>query len=312
MIYDVIIIGAGPAGLSAAIYAGRSRLNTVVIEMASVGGQIGGTAEVENYPGGLEGGETGWSLAERIAKQADFFGAERKKGEVTAAELGGDVKTVTLLDGSILSGKTVIIATGATPRPIGCENETEYVGRGISFCATCDANFFRNKEVYVAGGGDSAIEESIFLTKFARKVTIIHRREELRAAKLLQEKAFANEKIHFIWNTVIESVGGDGILSEINIRNVKTGEETTLNADKDDGMFGLFAFLGHLPNTAVFANILPLEDGYIRTDEEMRTSIPGVLAAGDVRVKLLRQVVTATSDGAIAATQAEHYLRGLH
>ena len=310
MIYDIIIIGAGPAGLSAAIYAGRARLNTVLVEMSSSGGQLGNASEIENYPGGMLEGESGWSLVERMTKQAALFGAERINGEIIAADLTGDIKTATLSDGKILSAKAIIIAAGAYPRPIGCENEDDFVGRGISFCATCDANFFRNKEIYVSGGGDAALEEAVFLTKFARVVTIIHRREEFRASKSAVEKAQANEKIRFMLNTVIESVGGDGVLSEINVRDVKTGDVRKLTADENDGMFGLFVFLGSLPNSAIFSESLPLEGGFIRTDENMQTDIPGVFAAGDIRVKSFRQVVTAAADGAIAAMQAEKFTAG--
>jgi len=310
MVYDLIIIGAGPAGLSAAIYAGRARLKTLLIEKSALGGQIAITDEIENYPGSLPEGETGAALTQRMSEQASRFGAERVFDIVTSAALSGDIKKVTCAR-SEYEAKSVIIATGAHPRPIGCENESDYIGKGISFCATCDANFFEDMQVYVAGGGDSAIEEAIYLTKFARSVTVIHRRDELRAAKSIQEKAFANEKISFIWDSVIESVGGDGLLDSMTIRNVKTGERTGIVADEDDGLFGLFAFLGYLPNSELFADQLPLEGGYIRTDEDMQTGIPGVFAAGDIRVKSLRQVVTAVADGAIAAIQAERYISEL-
>ena len=307
MIYDVIIIGAGPAGLSAAIYAGRARLSTLVIEKSKDGGQIALTDEIENYPGSLLEGESGTTLVARMAQQAAHFGAVRLKDNVTAVDLSGDVKIVTCSGGEYMA-RALIIATGARPRPIGCENEAKFISKGISFCATCDANFFEDLEVYVAGGGDSAIEEAIYLTKFARKVTVIHRRDELRAAKSIQEKAFANEKIAFIWDRVVESVDGQDLLEKITVRNVKTNELTELVADEDDGLFGLFGFLGYLPNTALFDGILPLEHGYIKTDEDMHTGLPGVFAAGDVRVKSLRQVVTAAADGAIAAIQVEKYL----
>jgi len=307
MIYDVIIIGAGPAGLSAAIYSGRARLSTLLIEKSKDGGQLAITDEIENYPGVMS--ETGANLTAIMTEQAARFGAERVYDTVQSVELNGDVKTVTCV-GATFSAKTVIIATGARPRPIGCENEEKFVGKGISFCATCDANFFEEMEVFVAGGGDSAIEEALYLTKFARSVTVIHRRDELRAAKSIQEKAFANEKIRFIWDSVVERVDGDGVLEKMTLRNVKTGETTEILADEDDGLFGLFGFLGFLPNSALFTEQLPLENGYIRTDENMRTGIPGVFAAGDVRVKSLRQVVTAASDGAIAAICAEKYLEG--
>ena len=204
--------------------------------------------------------------------------------------------------------KTVIIATGAFPRPIGCENEGRFVGKGISFCATCDASFFEDFEVYVVGGGDSAVEEALYLTKFARKVTIIHRRDELRAAKSIQEKAFANDKIDFLWDTVVEKVDGDGLLSSMVVKNKKTNELTTITADEEDGMFGLFGFIGFLPKSELFEGQLELENGYIVTDADMKTNIDGVFAAGDIRVKSLRQVVTATADGAIAAVQAGKYI----
>jgi len=308
MTYDVIIIGAGPAGLAAALYAGRAKLSTLLIEKSNDGGQISNTAEIENYPGAMVEGESGVSLTERMTEQAKRFGAERLHDTVTEVKLDGEIKTVTCLSGNVYNAKTIIIAAGANPRPLDCERESEFIGRGISFCATCDAFFFRNKEVYVAGGGDAAIEEAIFLTKFARKVTIVHRRDELRAAKTIQDKAFSNEKIRFIWDSAIVGVGGEKALNRITLKNVKTGEISEITADENDGNFGLFVFLGQIPNTSLFEKYLPLESGYIRTDEEMRTDIPGVFAAGDIRVKSLRQVITAAADGAIAATQVEKYL----
>lgn len=310
MVFDVIIIGAGPAGLSAAIYAGRSRLSTLVIEKLADGGQIAITSEIENYPGAMLENESGASLTARMTAQAKSFGAERVSSEVTAVELTDAVKSVTCSNGEVYKSKTVIIASGASPRPVGCENENAFIGKGISFCATCDANFFEDLEVYVAGGGDSAIEEAIFLTKFARSVTVIHRRDELRAAKSIQEKAFANGKIKFMWDTVIVSVDGDGLLSKMTVKNVKTGELSEIIADEDDGLFGLFVFLGYIPNSSLFEKELPLIDGYIKTDDDMQTDIPGVFAAGDIRVKSLRQVITAAADGAIAAMQAGRYIEG--
>ena len=204
--------------------------------------------------------------------------------------------------------KCVIIATGAFPKPIGCKNEGKFVGRGISFCATCDAGFFEDFEVYVVGGGDSAVEEAMYLSKFARKVTVIHRRNELRAAKSIQEKAFANPKLEFMWDTVVEEVLGDEMLEGMIVKNVKTGELTTIMADPDDGIFGLFGFIGYNPNSQLFEGMLEMDRGYIVTDADMHTNIPGVFAAGDIRVKSLRQVVTATADGAIAAMQCEKYI----
>ena len=308
--YDVIVLGAGPSGLTAGLYAGRSRLSTLIIEKGQDGGQIAITNEIENYPGQQLEGESGPSLIARMTEQAKKFGAERVSDVIKSVELTGDVKKLVGNKGEYLA-KTVIIATGAFPRPIGCKNEAQYVGKGISFCATCDAAFFEDFEVYVVGGGDAAVEEAMYLTKFARKVTIIHRRDELRAAKSIQEKAFANPKLHFMWDTVVDEVGGDEILSKMVVKNTKTGELTTIEADEDDGMFGLFGFIGLLPNSHLFEGVIDMENGYIKTDDNMHTNIPGVFAAGDIRVKSLRQVVTAAADGAIAAMQAEHYIANL-
>ena len=310
-IYDVIVLGAGPAGLTAGLYAGRARLSTLIIEKGQDGGQIAITNEIENYPGAQLEGESVPSLIARMTKQAEKFGAERARDCIKSIELSGDVKKLVGSKGEEYYAKTVILATGAFPRPIGCKNESKFVGKGISFCATCDAAFFEDFEVYVVGGGDAAVEEAMYLTKFARKVTIIHRRDELRAAKSIQEKAFKNEKLHFMWNTVVEEVDGDEILSKMIVKNTKTGELTTIEADEEDGMFGLFGFIGLLPNTALYEGQIDMENGYIRTDDDMHTNIPGVFAAGDLRVKSLRQVVTAAADGAIAAMQAEKYIADL-
>ena len=307
MLYDVIILGAGPAGLSAALYAGRACLKTLLIEKAMPGGQITLTNDIENYPGQMLEGESGFSLTERMGQQADKFGVERAYDEITAVDFSGEEKVLTGMSGEYRA-KTVILATGAHPRPIGCENEEAFTGRGISFCATCDGMFFRGMDVYVVGGGDSAVEEAIFLTRFARKVTIIHRRDQLRAVKTIQERAFANEKIGFLWNTVVEKVDGDAALSEMTVRNVVTSEKTVIRANEEDGTFGLFGFVGFLPNTALFDGKVDMRDGYIITDEDMHTSVPGVFAAGDLRVKSLRQVITAAADGAIAAMQAAKYI----
>lgn len=306
-LYDVIILGGGPAGLAAGLYAGRARLSTLIIEKGQDGGQIAITDEIENYPGQNVDGESGPQLVARMTAQAEKFGAERATDVIKEAHLEGKVKKLVGSKGEY-EAKTVIIATGAFPRPIGCENEGKFVGKGISFCATCDASFFEDFEVYVVGGGDSAVEEALYLTKFARKVTIIHRRDELRAAKSIQEKAFANDKIHFLWDTVVEKVDGDGLLSSMVVKNKKTNELTTINADEEDGMFGLFGFIGFLPKSELFEGQLELENGYIVTDADMKTNIDGVFAAGDIRVKSLRQVVTAAADGAIAAVQAGKYI----
>ena len=307
-IYDVIILGAGPAGLAAGLYAGRARLDTLVLEKGKDGGQIAITDEIENYPGQMvDEKESGPSLIARMTKQVEKFGAARVSDTITSVELEGDVKVLKSAKNEYRA-KVVIVATGAFPKPIGCENEAKFMGKGISFCATCDASFFEDFEVFVVGGGDSAVEEAMYLTKFARKVTIIHRRDELRAAKSIQEKAFKNPKLHFMWDSVVQSVDGDELLSKMVVKNVKTGELTTVEADPDDGLFGLFGFIGYNPNSKLFEGMLDMEGGYIKTDENMHTNIPGVFAAGDIRVKSLRQVVTAAADGAIAAMQAKKYI----
>ena len=309
-VYDVIVLGGGPAGLTAGLYAGRSRLSTLVIEKGQDGGQIAITDEIENYPGQMVEGESGPSLIARMTEQVKKFGAERCTDMIKSVEINGDIKKLVGVKGEY-EAKTLIIATGAFPKPIGCENEGKFTGKGISFCATCDAAFFEDMEVYVVGGGDSAVEEAMYLTKFARKVTIIHRRNELRAAKSIQEKAFANPKIAFMWDSVVTAVDGDELLNSMTVKNVKTGELTKIEADEDDGIFGLFGFIGYNPNSSLFEGMLDMENGYIKTDDNMHTNIPGVFAAGDIRVKSLRQVVTAAADGAIAAMQAEHYISNL-
>ena len=309
-IYDVVILGAGPAGLAAGLYAGRSCLKTLIIEKGQDGGQIAITDEIENYPGCNVEEESGPSLMARFTAQAAKFGCDRVSDTIKEVQLEGKVKKLIGAKGEY-EGKVVILATGAFPRPIGCKNEGQFVGKGISFCATCDANFFEDFEVFVVGGGDSAVEEAMYLTKFARKVTIIHRRDELRAAKSIQEKAFKNPKLHFMWDTVVEEVNGEELMSSMILKNVKTGELTTYEADPDDGLFGLFGFIGMIPNSTLFEGIIDMEHGYIKTDENMHTNIEGVYAAGDIRVKSLRQVVTAAADGAIAAMQAEHYISNL-
>ena len=307
-VYDIIIIGAGPAGLAAGLYAGRARMDTLIIEKAKEGGQIVITADIENYPGGTEH-ESGPSLIERMSKQADHFGAQKVIDTIVEAELDGEIKHLKGNKGDYYA-KAVIIATGASPALIGCPGEKEFTGKGVSYCATCDAAFFEDFEVYVVGGGDSAVEEAMYLTKFARKVTIIHRRDELRAAKSIQEKAFANKKISFLWNSVVKEISGEGMVQKMVIENTKTGELSEIVADEEDGLFGVFVFIGFRPQGAVFEGKVAMENGYIPTDDNMRTNVPGVFAAGDIRVKSLRQVVTAAADGAIAAVSAEKYIEG--
>lgn len=307
-VYDVIILGAGPGGLAAGLYAGRSRLSTLVIEKGQDGGQIAITDDIENYPGQMVEGESGPSLIARMTQQVEKFGAERVADTINAVDFSGEIKILKSAKNEY-QAKNVIIATGAYARPIGCKGEAEFRGKGVSYCATCDANFFEDLEVFVVGGGDSAVEEAMYLTKFARKVTIIHRRDELRAAKSIQEKAFANPKIEFFWDSVVEELGGDDILQWMKVKNVKTGEVRTVEADEEDGMFGVFGFIGTVPNSKLLEGILDMDErGYIRTDEDMHTNIPNVYAVGDVRIKSLRQVVTAAADGAIAAVQVERSL----
>lgn len=305
-IYDVVIIGAGPAGLAAGLYAARAKMSTLVIEKDRNGGQIVTTDEVANYPGGIKE-ETGPTLIARMVEQVEEFGAERIKATVTDVNLEGDIKVITCEDAEY-QARAVIIATGASPRKLGCDGEKELTGKGVSYCATCDADFFTDFEVFAIGGGDTAVEEAMFLTKFARKVTLVHRRDELRAAKSIQEKAFKNDKIEFIWNSEVAEIKGDGMVETIVLRNRETGELTEHHAHEDDGTFGIFVFVGYLPQTSLFDGKVELQGGYIPTDADMKTNVDGVFAAGDVRVKSLRQVVTAVADGAIAAVQAEKYI----
>ncbi|MBE5975962.1 thioredoxin-disulfide reductase [Lacrimispora xylanisolvens] len=305
-VYDVVIVGGGPAGLSAGLYAGRARLNALLIEKDKDGGQIVITSEIENYPGCLPE-ESGSTLVERMTKQVEKFGIERTSDSIESVDFSGDIK---VLKGkkNQYHAKTVIIATGAYPKPIGCPGERELIGKGVSYCATCDGNFFEDFEIYVVGGGDTAVEEALYLTKFGRKVTIIHRRDELRAAKSIQEKAFNNPKVDFMWDSVVKEIKGDGMVQSMSVENVKTGEVREIVADEEDGTFGIFGFIGYLPQSKCFEGSLDMEYGYIRTNENMETNVPGVFAAGDIRIKSLRQVVTACADGAIAAVMAEKYI----
>ncbi|MGH4118336.1 thioredoxin-disulfide reductase [Clostridium sp.] len=300
-IYDTIIIGGGPAGLSAGLYASRSRMDTLIIERAKYGGQVTTTDELDNYPGSIENC-TGASLSKRMKEQAEEFGTQFVKEEVIDVQLEGDIKVIKCKKANY-SAKTIIIATGAYPRLGGFKNELELRGKGVSYCATCDADFFTDLDIAVLGGGDSALSEAIYLAKFGETVTVIHRRDELRATKSLQEKAFKNPKIKFIWDSVAQEAVGEEILEGLVIKNVKTGALSDLKVD------GCFVFVGYLPISELFKGKITMNDrGDVITDEEMRTNIEGVYAAGDIREKLLRQVITATADGAIAATHAEHYI----
>ncbi|MCT4617818.1 MAG: thioredoxin-disulfide reductase [Marinisporobacter sp.] len=306
-VYDIVIIGAGPAGLAAGLYAARAKMKTLILERDKTGGQIVTTNEVANYPGSIQNA-TGPSLIARMVEQTEEFGAERKKDTVIDVDFTEKIKVIKG-EKEEYKAKAVIIANGATPRPIGCPGERELTGKGVSYCATCDADFFTDLEVFVIGGGDSAVEEAMYLTKFARKVTIVHRRDELRAAKSIQDKAFKNEKMNFMWDTVVEEIKGDGIVESVIFKNKKTEETNEYHADEDDGTFGIFPFVGYKPQSDVFKEKIELnESGYVITDADMKTNVAGVFAAGDIRVKSLRQVVTATADGAIAAVTAEKYI----
>lgn len=284
-------------------------MSTLVIEKGVTGGQIALTSEVDNYPG-APAESTGPSLVERMKEQAVSFGAEFVLDEITSVELDGLEKVVRSA-GKEYRSKTVILATGAKPKRLECPGEDEFTGRGVAYCATCDGAFFTDMRIFVIGGGDTAVDEALFLSKIARQVTIVHRRDELRAAKSIQEKAFHNPKIDFIWDSVVEEIKGEGVVGSIVLKNVKTGETTEIVADPEDGTFGIFVLVGYDPATELFNGVIAMEKGYIMTDNDMKTSVPGVFAAGDLRVKSLRQVVTATSDGAIAAVQAEKYIEAL-
>ncbi len=298
--HDLAIIGAGPAGLTAGLYAARARLNVLLIEKAVPGGQIIVTDWIENYPGFPEG-ISGFDLAEKMRVQAEAFGLKMETAEVQSLKLTPDVKEVVLQEKTI-KAKSLIIASGASPKKLGI-GEDRYMGKGISFCATCDAPFFKEKTVVAVGGGDTAVQEAIYLTKFVKKVYLIHRRDELRATKILQERAFANDKIEILWDTVATGVDGFFGIEGVHVKNVKTGEEKTLKAD------GCFIWVGTTPNTQFLNDSLDTDAyGFIRADARMQTSVPGVFAAGDVRDTPLRQVSTAVGDGAIAAVSAEHYL----
>lgn len=301
MQYDIIIVGAGPAGLAAAIYSARSKLKTMYIEKLSTGGQAATTDEIENYPG-FANGITGPELVAQMEEQAKRFGAERLAAKVQELKLDGDDRIVKTNKGDF-SAKTVIVASGASPKLLGCPGELTFRARGVSYCATCDAAFYEGATVMVVGGGDSAVEEACYLTKFADKVWLVHRRDSLRATKIVQERALANDKLEIIWNSVVERIDGDGIVEKVTLRNVRNDEKTEHKVD------GIFIYVGLEPNNEWLGNVIEFDEhGYIPTDENMRTNVPGVYAAGDIRTKLLRQVVTAAADGAVAAFHAEKYI----
>jgi thioredoxin reductase (NADPH) len=291
--------------MSAAIYASRARLKTLLIEKAGCGGQIAITDHLENYPG-FEEGINGFELAMKMEKQARTFGCEIVYGEVSFIETDDAIKKVILSDKKEYFTKTIIIASGANFRKLGVEGEQEFIGKGVSYCATCDGPFFRNKEIAVVGGGDSALQEALYLTKFATKVNLIHRRDQFRAAKILQEKVFAEPKINIIFDSVVEKISGNLSVEQVILKNVKNNISSPVSVN------GVFVFVGWLPNTKFLENTkIKLNDaGYIVTDDNMNTSIEGIFACGDVRQKILRQVVTAAGDGAIAAISAQHFIEG--
>ncbi|QIZ68915.1 thioredoxin-disulfide reductase [Geobacillus subterraneus] len=303
-IYDVIIAGAGPAGLTAAVYTSRANLSTLMIERGVPGGQMVNTEEVENYPGF----ETilGPELATKMFEHAKKFGAEYAYGDVKEIIDGEAYKTVIVGDKEY-KARAVIIATGAEYKKLGVPGEAELGGRGVSYCAVCDGAFFKGKELVVVGGGDSAVEEGVYLTRFANKVTIVHRRDQLRAQKILQDRAFANEKVDFIWNHTVKQINEkDGKVGSVTLVHTETGEEREFPCD------GVFIYIGMVPLSKPFASLgITNENGYIVTNEQMETKVPGIFAAGDVREKTLRQIVTATGDGSIAAQSAQHYVEEL-
>ncbi len=305
-IYDVAILGAGPAGLAAGIYAARAKLSTVIIDKGIDGGQIAVAHEIENYPGQTGEKESGQQLTARMAAQARRFGCERVTDLIGSCELDGPVKT---LHGAKESyrARTLIICTGALTRRIGCKNEDKYIGRGLSYCAVCDAAFFEGLDIYSVGGNSVALEEALFLSKFGRKVTVIHKGKTLSASREILERVEATENISVLLDTEVAELGGGELLSEITLKNTLTGETKTVTAAPEDGLLGCFCFTGQ-KTTGMLDGLLEMENGYIRTDEKMATSVSGVFAAGDVRVTPLRQVVTACADGAVAAMQCDKYI----
>jgi len=299
--YDVVIIGGGPAGLSAGIYTSRARLKSLLIEAALVGGLITRSEHVENYPG-FPDGISGFDIGKLMHQQATKYGLETIYGQVTALEVKDKQKLVKTTEGNF-AAKAVIIASGSEPRKHGIPGEEEFTGKGVSYCATCDAAFFQNLPVAVVGGGNTAITEALHLAKFASSVKVIHRRNRLRASRILQEKAFVEPKIEVLWSTVVDEVTGKDTIDKLKLRNVATGEQSDLE------VAGVFISVGVKPNTEFVKGILPLDNsGHIITNAKMETGIPGIFAAGDVRHDSARQVVTAAGDGATAAIYAEEYL----
>ncbi|MDQ0159618.1 thioredoxin-disulfide reductase [Alkalibacillus salilacus] len=303
-IYDVIIAGAGPAGMTAAVYTSRANLDTLMLERGMPGGQMANTEDVENFPGFEH--ILGPDLSTKMFEHSKKFGAEYAYGDIKQIIDGKEYKTV-IAGKKEYKARAVILTTGAQYKTLGVPGEAEYSGRGVSYCAVCDGAFFKENELFVIGGGDSAVEEGIYLTRFADKVTIVHRRDELRAQKILQERAFDNEKINFYWNTELKEIKeADGKVGSAVLYDNVTGEE------REEEIDGVFIYIGMLPLNDAFKELgITNDEGWVTTDEEMQTSIPGVFAAGDIRDKELRQIVTATGDGSIAAQAAQHYIEDL-
>ncbi|WP_353682073.1 thioredoxin-disulfide reductase [Tepidanaerobacter sp. EBM-49] len=302
--FDVAIIGAGPAGLSAGLYAARAKLSTIIIEKMYPGGQAAMTYRIENYPG-FSDGIGGAELAEAMKSQAERFGAKILNNGAVKIVKEDNIFNI-ILDDDNVEAKTVILAAGASAKKLGVKGEIEFTGRGVSYCATCDGAFYANKTVAVVGGGDTAIEEALFLTRFASKVYVIHRRNQLRATKILQERAFQNSKISFIWDSVVDEIRGKDTVNELVVKNVKTGELESISVD------GIFVAIGQTPLTDFVKDIISLDNqGYIITNEHMMTNVPGIFAAGDIRQKPLRQVITAASDGAVAAVEAGRFIESM-
>lgn len=301
---DLIILGSGPAGLSAAIYAARAHLDPLVLTGMSLHGQAATTDTIENYPGFPEG-VGGSELGMLFQTQAERFGADIEMDHATSVDLGKKPIEIESYGKRYLCN-TLIITTGADPKKLGVPGEKDFTGKGVSYCGTCDGWFFKDKDIVVVGGGDSALEEGLFLTRFANTVTIIHRRDELRAGAILRKRAMENPKIKFIWDTVVTEIMGDEAVNAVNLKNVKTGEETIHNTD------GIFIFIGHIPNSELFTDQIKMDKaGYIITNGVMETSVPGVYAAGEITDPHFRQVITSAGMGAAAAIQATHYLENL-
>ena len=302
---NVVIMGSGPAGLTAAIYAARANLSPLLIEGVQAGGQLALTTEVENYPG-FHHAIMGPELIKEMRAQAERFGTEFLQGDVSAVNLKNSPITLTIEGERVIETRTLIITSGASANMLGVEGERRLLGHGVSTCATCDGFFFRGKELMVVGGGDAAMEEATFLTKFATRVTVVHRRDQLRASKIMQDRARKNPKIGFIWNAAVEEILGNPLVTGVRLRDLKTGAVTEKPCD------GVFVAIGHSPNTKLFAGQLALDEkGYIRTHDGTHTNIPGVFAAGDVQDHVYRQAVTAAGSGCMAAIDCERYLESL-